>query len=46
MTKEPAISLRHILEFEVDLDVVWDTILNDLPPFKEQIKTLLEESKS
>lgn len=32
--------------FEVDLDVVWDTISNDLPPFKEQIKTLLEESKS
>lgn len=32
--------------FEVDLDVVWDTILNDLPPFKEQIKKLLEESKN
>jgi len=29
--------------FQVDLDVVWDTISNDLPPFKEQIKKLIEE---
>lgn len=29
--------------FEVDLAVVWDTISNDLPPFKEQIKKLLGE---
>lgn len=27
--------------FSVDLDVVWDTISNDLLPFKEQIKKLL-----
>lgn len=29
--------------FNVDLDVVWDTIINDLPPFKKQIQTLLKE---
>lgn len=28
--------------FAVDLDVVWDTISNDLPPFKKQIKELLK----
>lgn len=28
--------------FEVDLAVVWDTVSNDLPPFKEQIKKLFE----
>lgn len=27
--------------FTVDLDVVWNTILNDLPSFKSQIKKLL-----
>lgn len=27
--------------FAVDLDVVWDTISNDLPVFKKQIKELL-----
>lgn len=27
----------------VDFNVVWDTIINDLPPFKEQIKKLLKE---
>lgn len=26
---------------EVDLNIVWDTIINDLPPFKQQIKNLL-----
>lgn len=30
--------------FEVDLSVVWNTITNDLPPFKTQIKKLLEEA--
>ena len=29
--------------FEVDLDVVWDTITNDLPSFKKRIKILLKE---
>lgn len=28
---------------EVDLDVVWDTMKNNLPVFKEQIKQLLED---
>lgn len=27
--------------FQVDLDVVWDTVTNDLPAFKEQIKKLI-----
>lgn len=27
----------------VDFNIVWDTITNDLPPFKEQITKLLEE---
>ena len=31
--------------FQVDLDIVWDTITNDLPSFKKQIKELLEETK-
>lgn len=30
---------------EVDLDIVWDTISNDLPPFKKQIQELLEETE-
>lgn len=29
--------------FEVDLTVVWDTIMNDLPSFKKQIKELLRK---
>lgn len=32
--------------FQVDLDVVWDTVSNDLPPFKEQVKKLIKKSKS
>ena len=32
--------------FEVDLSVVWDTIINDLPPFKDKINVLLETSRS
>lgn len=27
--------------FQVDLEVVWDTISNDLPPFKKQVKKLI-----
>ena len=30
--------------FQIDLDVVWDTISNDLPSFKKQIRALLELS--
>lgn len=29
--------------FEVDSDIVWDTVTKDLPPFKQKIKRLLEE---
>lgn len=27
---------------DVDLEVVWNTIMNDLPPFKKQIQGLLD----
>lgn len=29
--------------FEVDFDIVWDTIATDLPLFKKQIQKLLEQ---
>lgn len=29
--------------FQVDLNVVWDTISNDLPTFKKQIEKILKE---
>lgn len=29
--------------FQVDLDVVWDTVTNDLPPFKKQIEEILRD---
>ena len=29
----------------VDLDVVWDTIMQDLPPFKKQVENLLKQLK-
>lgn len=29
--------------FDVDLDIVWDTVTNDLPPFKKLIQNLLKE---
>lgn len=29
--------------FDVDLNMVWDTITNDIPTFKEKIKVLLEQ---
>lgn len=29
--------------FEVDLDIVWDTITNDLPPFRQHIQRLIDE---
>lgn len=31
--------------FQVDLNIVWDTITNDLPLFKRQIEKLFEEIK-
>lgn len=27
--------------FDVDLELVWEVVKNDLPPFKEQVKELL-----
>ena len=41
-----AADMRSVLihgYFQVDLSVVWDTIYNDLPVFKKQIKKLLSE---
>ncbi len=29
----------------VDIDIVWDTIIHDLPPFKKQIENLLKNLK-
>lgn len=31
--------------FQVDLELVWEVITKDLPPFKEQVKALLDETK-
>ncbi len=30
--------------FQVDLDIVWDTIANDLPPFKEALQKMLHDA--
>lgn len=30
----------------IDFNIVWDTITNDLPPFKKRVKKLLEELES
>ncbi len=41
--KSPA-DMRSVLihmYYEVDIDILWDTITKDLPPFKEQIKKLI-----
>lgn len=29
---------------DVDLDIIWDTIINVMPPFKKQVQKLLEEN--
>ncbi len=45
--QDPA-DMRSVLihnYLEADLNVIWDTIKNDLPSFKEQIKQLLQEQK-
>lgn len=45
--KSPA-DMRSVLihgYFGVDLKVVWDTVVNDLPKLKEQVKKILEEEK-
>lgn len=38
------IAMRHRLihaYFDIDLDVVWDTVANDLPPLMNQLKQVL-----
>lgn len=44
--KDPADMRSTLIHgyFAVDLDVVWDTISNDLPLFKKQIKELLKDT--
>lgn len=42
--QDPA-DMRNVLihgYFDIDLDVVWKTIKNDLPEFKKQVESLLE----
>ena len=29
--------------FQIDLTIVWDTVSNDLPPFKKQIEKIINE---
>lgn len=31
--------------FGVDFKIVWDTVINDLPKLKEQVKKILQEEK-
>ena len=43
---EEAASMRNILiheYFDVDLEIAWDTLNNDLPKLKDQIKNLLSK---
>ena len=44
ITWHKAMGTRNILihhYFGIDLDIVWDTVIKDLPEFKKQIKSLL-----
>jgi len=41
------IGMRHILVhnyFEIDLEIVWNVLLEDLPILKQQIKQIIESS--
>jgi uncharacterized protein with HEPN domain len=43
-----AAAMRNVLiheYFDVDLDVAWDTLKNDLPKFKQQIVDLMKENQ-
>lgn len=45
---QEAIGMRNVLiheYFGVDLDIVWNTVEEILPKFKEQIEDLLEKTK-
>lgn len=42
-----AMATRNILihhYFGIDLETVWDTVTNSIPPFKEQVQKLLQNS--
>lgn len=44
MSKSDAARLRHMLDaagyFDVDLDIVWQIIANDLPPLIPQLESI------
>ena len=40
---EPCVKMRHILVHgyaSVELEIVWDTAVNDIPKLREQLKVL------
>jgi len=42
------IGMRHILVhnyWRVEMDVVWDTVMNDIPPLIDQLQQLLESDE-
>lgn len=42
------IGLRHILVhhyFEIDYDLIWNVVENDLPEFKSQIETIINQNQ-
>ena len=44
-----AYEMRNVLAhgyFKVDLDIVWKTIENDLPPLRAQVQTLVQASQN
>jgi len=45
---EKNIGMRHILVhnyWRVEIDVVWDTVMNDIPPLIDQLQQLLESDE-
>ncbi len=42
------IGMRHVLVhgyFEIDQDIVWKAVVNDLPKLKTQVETMIGEMK-
>ncbi len=43
--RERLLDMRYVLVhgyFDVDLDIVWATVQNDLPPVRRAVATILE----
>ncbi len=36
---------RDYILFGIDIEAVWDTVRNNIPPFKKQIVNVLESEK-